>query len=939
MTTVVLTGSRAPATLDLARRFADDGVRVVVADSQPAITSSSNAVDAAYRVPSPRFRPREFAAAVAGIAARHVADLVVPTCEETFWLAAAAAAPAAATSAVAGAASSAAAAVAASLAAPDPSSVSAPPEGREAAVALGQLLFAPPIEVLRRLHDKAEFAALLSELDLPHPATEVVDSAIDWRHRAQARERALDRGGTHAPARLVLKPTFSRFGTRTRVIEPHQPLPDLPRVTRHERWVLQEHVEGTEFCTYAVAIEGRLTAFVAYRPVWRAGRRGDTGAGVAFERLDPATAPVREARRIAARLAAALTLTGQFGLDLMHRPPRPGDAGAGAGARVGADAEARVVVLECNPRATSGIHLFASSDHLARAFLPHLARRPASPASPAVPSHEPEPEHGPESEPEATAAPSAPPIQASRATARLGLPHAMYPPLGPPVARALTFTRQLRYPDALRPPEDRLPLAALVRSLAVQLRESRRARVGLLAASTHDLEWNGESLRPEPSPADPGAEPVRPTGANRSTPDDGWAGALAAAVAEAGGVAAAVTNATAELRTVRVGDHELPLTVSTHRQRSTHRRSSTGHRGSTGRQGSTHRQPDDRPAQGTEQADAPPPSYVVSPFTHYVDYAREELGELTSASARRAAGLLLWGLGAILDAGRVDDIVLMGNGLVSTNLLPDAGERGVAEVTARLRREHPQRAIGWRSVHGRGMLLPETLRRSGYRLLPSRSVFFAPTRGDEWLGLRDVRRDRQLFEASGYEAVPAPIDPRTGASDLATRERIVELYRLLYLDKYSRLNPAYTPAFVAAAQRSGFLDFTLLVRRDAPVTTPGPDTTAGTGAGRIDGVMGTRTAHGFLAAPVFGYDTSLPPETGLYRMLSWLVARRAHDEGAELHASSGVADFKRHRGGEAELEYTAVYVRHLPWRRRLAWGVLETVLTRVAVPVLVRQGL
>jgi glutathione synthase/RimK-type ligase-like ATP-grasp enzyme len=984
MTTVLLTGSRAPATLDLARRFADDGVHVIVADSQPAVTSASKAVEAAYRVPSPRFRPTEFAAAVAGIARRHAVDLVVPTCEETFWLAAATTATAAApipstASLIAASASptpsaasptpSTAAPIAASAAPIPPtaspasadratppagpaptsgardkrsSSRELPPVRREAAGTLGQLLFAPPIEVLRRLHDKAEFATLLRELDLPHPATDVVASAIDWRrrHRSRARERARDRGGAHAPARLVLKPAFSRFGTRTRMIEPHQPLPDLPRVTPLDRWIVQEHVEGTEFCTYAVASGGRLTAFVAYRPVWRAGRTGDMGAGVAFERLDPRDAPVREARRIAERLASALTLTGQFGLDLIHRPTH---------------ADAPVVVLECNPRATSGIHLFAPSDHLAHAFLPHLAPARTSRTMPSG---------------DAARATGTPPIQASRATARLGLPHAMYPPLthprGPGATRALAFTRQLRYPDALRPPEDRLPLAALVRSLAVQLRESHRADVGLLAASTYDLEWNGEPVPPAPSPSGLETEPQLPLGGSGSAPDLGWASTFAAAIADAGGVAAAVTNATAELRTVRVGDRELPLTVSTHRPRSTRRQRAN-----------------DPAGRAAEQADEPSPSYVVSPFTHYVDYAREELTELTSASARRAAGLLLRALGAVLDAGRVDDIVLVGNGLVSTNLLPDAGEREVAEVTARLRREHPQRAIGWRSVHGRGMLLPDTLRRSGYRLLPSRSVFFAPTRGDEWLGLRDVRRDRRLFEASGYEAVPAPIDPRTGASDLATLERIVELYRLLYLDKYSRLNPAYTPAFVAAAQRSGFLDFTLLVRRGAPNAGPnganpvrnaadpsGFDDDPGRNAtdptdydddlrrnvadlprnradpvrdgadpGRIDGVMGTRTAHGFLAAPVFGYDTGLPPETGLYRMLSWLVARRAHDEGAELHASSGVADFKRHRGGEAELEYTAVFVRHLPLRRRLAWGVLETVLTRLAVPLLVREGL
>ncbi|MFP3787222.1 hypothetical protein SB769_39120, partial [Burkholderia sp. SIMBA_024] len=80
----------------------------------------------------------------------------------------------------------------------------------------------------------------------------------------------------------------------------------------------------------------------------------------------------------------------------------------------------------------------------------------------------------------------------------------------------------------------------------------------------------------------------------------------------------------------------------------------------------------------------------------------------------------------------------------------------------------------------------------------------------------------------------------------------------------------------------------------------------------------------FLAAPVLGYDTALPQELGLYRMLSYLVARTAHENGVQLHNSSGVAEFKRNRGAEPEFEYTAVYTRHLPWRHRVGWRLLET---------------
>jgi hypothetical protein len=870
MTAVLLTGSRAPATLDLARRFAEEGAFVVVADSQPALTSASRAVGAAYRVPSARFRPWEFAEAVAGIARRHAVDLVVPTCEETFWLAAVAdAAPGAAD--LPGSVGT-PARPAATLATPGPSA--------GALTALRSRLFAPSIGTLRRLHDKAVFAGVLDEIGVAHPETEVIGSRIAWRRRTARR-------GAHPAGALVVKPAFSRFGTRTRFVAEGEPLPELDRITRDERWLVQERLEGTEFCCYAVAVEGRVTAFVAYRPVWRAG----VGAGVALERLDASTGPGAEARAIAERLAAHLSLTGQFGLDLMATA-------------------AGVHVLECNPRATSGVHLFARGDGLAGAFA-------------GVEAHPP-----------------------NRASARLAIPHTMYAVAG--MKRPVDVARwlsQVRSPDALRPPGDRVPIPTLLRSVAVQSLTARRARVSLTAASTHDLEWNGEPLPPRPETAPGEAAP------SDAAPDS--IATFVAGVRAAGGTRALVANVDVEVGSVEVRGEVLPVTSPAGRRReAAFSTTPVGPRGRTA-------------------FSSAPQSYVVSPLTHYVRYAREELGDLPSPAVRGVARATLVGLDAVLRAGRVDDVVMVGNALLSTNLLPDLGEGDVVDLTARLVAAHPGRAIAWRSVHGRGSRLPETLRRAGYRLIPSRSVLFAATRDADWSTLRDVKRDQALLEASGYTVrrlpassvvVPAPAATPSGtelpaatpsaaelpaaapsgtelpaatpsAAELPAattptpdpdpaHARIAELYRQLYIAKYSVSNPQYTAAFVALAQRSGLLEFTVLERD-----------------GRIDGVIGYRVAHGLLAAPLVGYDTALPQKTGLYRMLSYLIARTAHDAGVDLHNSSGVADFKRNRGGESELEYTAVYTRHLPARQRAAWAVLDTVVSRVAVPMVARSGL
>jgi glutathione synthase/RimK-type ligase-like ATP-grasp enzyme len=791
MTAVLLTGSRAPVTLDLARRFHDAGRFVVVADSQPALTSASTSVGAAYRVPSARFAPWEFARAVAGIAERHAVDLIVPTCEEVFHLAAVR----------------------------DTGTVSG----------LTDRVFAPPLPMLRRLHDKALFASLLAELGIPHPETTVVDSGIGWRRLARRRRERPSEA-------VVVKPAYSRFGALTRHVPVGAPLPDAPAPTPEHPWLVQEHLDGTEFCVHAVAVGGRLTAFSAYRPVWRAG----TGAGVAFERLDPddpsarLSRAVRTAERYAEQLAGHLEITGQFGLDLIA-------TGSGG-----------PHVLECNPRATSGLHLFTAADDLPAAFAADGRSRPlARPGS---------------------------------RSARLGIPHALYGPAGIRSSADLRrYFRQLRFPDALRPRQDRVPIGTLLRSLAVQVGAARSAGGGLLAASTHDIEWNGEPLPSGPT------ESEQATSRITSLPA-GWASRLVEAARRAGGTEHLAPNIAVRFETVEAGSLTLPLT-----------------RPRTPRRNGAH--------------ESSPQSYVVSPHSHFIHYAREELGELRSPVVRALAARAIDALDLLTRPARLDDIALVGNALVSTNLQPDLPEAAVRALTARLTTSYPRLAVGWRSVHGRGTRAPDTLRRAGYRLIPSRSVLFLPTRGIQWQGLRDSRRDRALLETSGYRVRDAPLGA-AGTSDETTRRRIAHLYDRLYVDKYSSLNPRYTPEFIAAAQQSGLLRFALLERD-----------------GRIDAAFGYTIAHGLLAAPVVGYDTALPQELGLYRMLSYAIACTAHEAGVDLHASSGVAAFKRNRGADTELECTAVFTRHLPWPRRVGWAVLDLVVRRLAVPLVQRHNL
>jgi len=192
MARVALTGGRAPATLELARLFARAGHSVFVAESVAwPLTRGSRAVTRSVRVPPPRHDPAGFADALAALMQRERIDLLVPTCEEIFYVALA----------------------------------------RDRLAQLGQVLV-EPLEKLHALHHKGRFAERAARYGLAVPETVLLTSAAEL-------ETALA-----APGAWVLKPAYSRFGSRTllppltaRALAKVRPTPAAP-------WVAQRFVRG-----------------------------------------------------------------------------------------------------------------------------------------------------------------------------------------------------------------------------------------------------------------------------------------------------------------------------------------------------------------------------------------------------------------------------------------------------------------------------------------------------------------------------------------------------------------------------------------------------------------------------------------------------------------------------------------------------------------------
>ncbi len=296
-------------------------------------------------------------------------------------------------------------------------------------------------------------------------------------------------------------------------------------------------------------------------------------------------------------------------------------------------------------------------------------------------------------------------------------------------------------------------------------------------------------------------------------------------------------------------------------------------------------------------------AYPASLHSHYVRYPKAELHLVPSPLLRRAARAGFTLFDGLTRLARIDRTVQWSSWLLSTNLHPPDIAATSPEITATLVRFFPAYAVLVRNLHD--YLDPHLSSRFdsvGYHLLAARRIYLFDGRTPDFLSRYNVKTDaKALRRLASHRLVT--VDDITEAD----APRITELYRLLYLEKHSQLNPAYNLHFVRQALRERWFDFRGLRHE----------------SGRLDAVCGSFHAHGTATTPFFGYDTTLPPSLGLYRLL---VAHLLEDTAASrrvLNYSSGAGAFKRHRGAIPVLEYNALFTRHLPPLQRTAHALLR----------------
>lgn len=87
------------------------------------------------------------------------------------------------------------------------------------------------------------------------------------------------------------------------------------------------------------------------------------------------------------------------------------------------------------------------------------------------------------------------------------------------------------------------------------------------------------------------------------------------------------------------------------------------------------------------------------------------------------------------------------------------------------------------------------------------------------------------------------------------------------------------------------------------------------------------------------FDTDIDQDHGLYRLGFHAGSRFAASNTLRFNMSSGASSFKISRGANAEIEFTAFYLRHLPIKRRMPIDALRALAYRLGIPILKRYRL
>jgi predicted ATP-grasp superfamily ATP-dependent carboligase len=275
----LLTGARAPVTLELARNLHRFGHQVFVTDSlNYPLTKNTRAIAGYHRISPPRNHLDAYATDLIALIVKCNIAYLLPTCEEVFYIA------------------------------------KIKDRLEEHCTVL-----CPDFKLIAKLHSKFDILKLASDCGIAVPHSRWLNQSELLAH--------------HAFENQIVKCEFCRFGTDVLVHPDKRSVKRLANRTPGP-YLLQEKITGKEFCTYGVAHQGKLQLHVCYEPVYRVAG----SASIYFKQVSHPCIT-----QFTRHFVEQYNYTGQIGFDWIDQ----GD---------------QTYLIECNPRATSGVHLVTEAD-------------------------------------------------------------------------------------------------------------------------------------------------------------------------------------------------------------------------------------------------------------------------------------------------------------------------------------------------------------------------------------------------------------------------------------------------------------------------------------------------------------------------------------------------------------------------------------------------
>ncbi|WP_434339137.1 hypothetical protein [Motilimonas cestriensis] len=275
---ILITGARAPVALEWARILLAQGHQVFLSDCcRFPVGKFVSGISGYIQTSSPRSEPKQYQCQITALVKQHQITLLIPTCEEVFYLA----------------------------------QFSHRLNGVNTLICDAPLLFG--------LHDKFQLFTLLAGLPgvrLPRTKkiTRVQQIDLKWDS--------------------ILKPTFCRFGEQV-IRNINQASLQEITVSPQQSWVQQQKLTGQAFCNYALCDRGVIIAHQVYLPEYRVNQSAATYFRPTVNRA---------INEFMSAFVSTYHFHGQVSFDFIEH--------------LGS-----IYVIECNPRTTSGLHLIADNLH------------------------------------------------------------------------------------------------------------------------------------------------------------------------------------------------------------------------------------------------------------------------------------------------------------------------------------------------------------------------------------------------------------------------------------------------------------------------------------------------------------------------------------------------------------------------------------------------